>query len=136
MVCYQTVVLDAELTAWNSEGVPDFRALLHKSRSHLCVWVFDILYQRERDLRTLPLVKRRERLDALMARVHSDVIQCSATFSDATALLTACTERNLEGIVSKRADAPYRSGPSADWVKVKCPAWRGANQWRHEFFAR
>ena len=38
----------------------------------------------------------------------------------------------LEGIVSKRRDAPYRSGPSRDWVKTKTEAWREANRerWR------
>jgi ATP-dependent DNA ligase len=50
--------------------------------------------------------------------------------------LAACAEHKLEGIVSKRVDPPYRSGPSSSWIKVKCPEWRLANQWRHEFFAR
>jgi hypothetical protein len=51
-------------------------------------------------------------------------------------LLAACAEHKLEGIVSKRVDRPYRSGPSSSWIKVKCREWRRANQWRHEFFAR
>jgi ATP-dependent DNA ligase len=41
----------------------------------------------------------------------------------------------LEGIVSKRRDFPYRSGP-ADWSKVKCLSWREANKDRGELFNR
>jgi ATP-dependent DNA ligase len=40
----------------------------------------------------------------------------------------------MEGIVSKRLDRPYVSGRTKDWIKVKCPEWREANAWRHEFF--
>jgi ATP-dependent DNA ligase len=40
----------------------------------------------------------------------------------------------LEGVVSKRRDAPYRSGKRSDWIRVKCPAWRAANQQRWRLF--
>lgn len=38
----------------------------------------------------------------------------------------------LDGIVSKRADAPYRSGKRPEWIKTKCPAWREASRDRFE----
>jgi ATP-dependent DNA ligase len=69
-----------------------------------------------------------------MARVNTPSVQCSHVFFDAHALLKACRER--EGIVSKRVDRPYVSGPSKDWIKVKCPEWREANSWRQEFFEK
>jgi bifunctional non-homologous end joining protein LigD len=71
-----------------------------------------------------------------LARVQSNVIRASEVFPDPQRLLAACMEHGLEGIASKRADTPYRSGPSRHWVKVKCPRWREENRWRHEFFAR
>ena len=40
----------------------------------------------------------------------------------------------LEGVVSKRSDAPYRSGALADWIKVKCPTWRESNKERWRLF--
>jgi len=55
---------------------------------------------------------------------------------DSHPLLRVCRERRMEGIVSKRVDRPYTSGPCKDWIKVKCPKWRDANNWRHEFFAK
>jgi bifunctional non-homologous end joining protein LigD len=132
----RSVILDAELTACDLHGWVDFEALLHRKDAHLCIWVFDILLLNGRDLRPLPLEDRREKLDKLMARVPSGVIRRSELFPDAQQLLSACEEHKMEGIVSKRMDAPYTSGPSSNWIKVKCPAWRAANQWRHELFAR
>ena len=51
-------------------------------------------------------------------------------------LLGVCGTHKLEGIVSKRADRPYVSGKTKDWIKVKCPNWREQNSWRHEFFSK
>jgi bifunctional non-homologous end joining protein LigD len=130
------VILDAELTACRDDGWTSFSALLRRCHEHLCIWVFDILSQNGKDLRELPLASRRGKLDALMARVRSDTIRYSEPFPDPIRLLEACAEHKLEGIVSKRIDRPYRSGESNSWIKVKCPQWRQANQWRQEFFAR
>jgi ATP-dependent DNA ligase len=43
---------------------------------------------------------------------------------------------NLEGIVSKRKESPYRSGPTRDWLKIKTASWRAANRDRYEVFAK
>ena len=55
-------------------------------------------------------------------------------FPDGAALLRSCEELKLEGIVSKRADRPYRAGPSRDWLKSKCSGWKAANQERWRMF--
>lgn len=130
----KAVVLDGELTICDDAGNPDFNSLLMKRHGYLCVWVFDILSQFGKDLRHLPLVGRHHKLDRLMERIECPVIRQSRTFLDPHALLRACAQRKLEGIVSKRLDRPYISGPSKDWIKVKCSGWREANTWRHEFF--
>ena len=48
--------------------------------------------------------------------------------------MIACMDRGVEGVVSKRRDAPYRSGSRAEWVKIKCPGWSQANRHRGEMF--
>ena len=102
----------------------------------LCLWVFDILAQNGTDLREQTLSRRRQKLNKLMARSTSPLIRISEIFFDATGLLRACADRKMEGIVSKRVDMPYRSGPAKHWLKTKCPAWREANSRRHEFFQK
>jgi ATP-dependent DNA ligase len=107
----KSVVLDAELTACASDGSPDFDALLRKRTDSLCVWVFDILFHNGKDLRLLTYVERRTRLETLLLRAKSPIIRYSETFADPIPLLSACQSHGLEGIVSKRIDRPYRSGP-------------------------
>jgi bifunctional non-homologous end joining protein LigD len=55
----------------------------------------------------------------LIERFDCPFFMCSEPFDDPAALLRAYEEHGLEGIVSKLADAPYRSGRSKAWVKTK-----------------
>jgi ATP-dependent DNA ligase len=57
-------------------------------------------------------------------------------FTDGQRLLEAAEQHGLEGVVSKRKTAPYRSGECDDWVKVKTVAWREANRERWRLFER
>jgi hypothetical protein len=87
--------------AIDSDGHPDFGALLiPRLDSDVCVWVFDILSLRGQDLRPLPLVTRRYKLDRVMGSCGSPLIQYSEFFSDPYGLLAACGKFKLEGIVA------------------------------------
>jgi ATP-dependent DNA ligase len=55
-------------------------------------------------------------------------------FHDGQKLIEAAEKHKLEGVVSKRHDAPDRSGKCRDWVKVKTAAWREANRERWRLF--
>jgi bifunctional non-homologous end joining protein LigD len=79
------------------------------------------------------LTKRKRALEKNVNKAQDHRLRFSEHFDDGVKLL-ACAERmGLEGIVSKRRDAPYRSGP-ADWIKVKSASWREQNKDRHELF--
>jgi bifunctional non-homologous end joining protein LigD len=80
------------------------------------------------------MVKRRARLQVLMERFGCPDISLSEPFEDGLALLRVAEERGLEGVVSKRRDAPYQSGECRDWRKVKTTAWRVANRDRWRLF--
>ena len=131
----QSCIIDAELTACDEQGLPDFRALhFHRTREReLCVWAFDLLYVNGRDLRAFPLNARRHQLERLIYKANKHWLRLSETFDDGVALLTSCDRMGLEGIVSKRRFAPYRSG-KCDWIKVKTATWREANKDRHDLF--
>ena len=73
------------------------------------------------DLRRKSLAVRRSILKALIGRDEESSIQFSEEFvGEGAVLLKACAEHGLEGIVSKQALAPYRSGRSKTWLKCKC----------------
>ena len=135
----RSVVLDAELVLPSASGAPDFYGLLAgiANRKHeLAVFAFDLLYRDGRDLRRLPLVERRRRLQRLMSRSEIPCLYLVPCFEDGPQLLETAAQFNLEGVVSKRRDAPYRSGACRDWLKVKTAAWREANQERWRLFER
>jgi ATP-dependent DNA ligase len=63
-------------------------------------------------------------------------LRFSDDFADPEKLLEAADRMLLEGIVSKRADQPYRSGKNPGWVKVKTKAWHAANGDRSRLFQK
>ena len=119
--------LDGEIAMLTAEGISDFGALQealgrHGGSKELAFIVFDILHLDGRDLRPLPLIERKTILEKVLAQlpVRSPVqFSPDVTGRGAKFFALAC-KRHLEGIVSKRAAAPYRSGRSGDWQKVKC----------------
>ncbi|MBX9814131.1 MAG: DNA ligase D, partial [Sphingomonas sp.] len=114
-------LIDGEIVAFK-EGRPDFATLRQgiDDRVPLDFFAFDLLELDGEDLRDAPLVERKARLRALIpaddARLHfADHIAGSGE-----ALFETMCREGMEGIVSKRADAPYRGGRGKAWLKVKC----------------
>lgn len=118
-------ILDGEVVALDAQGRPDFSALqaaLASGRTDALVFfVFDLLFLDGEDLRDLPLAERKGRLAEILARVGSDRhLRFVEHFdADGAAVFRSACEMGLEGIVSKKAQAPYRSGRGDRWVKIK-----------------
>jgi bifunctional non-homologous end joining protein LigD len=130
-------IIDGELVACDGAGVPHFYALHFHSRKYgLCLWAFDLLHHNGRDLREPPLLERKNRLEKLIVAANANWLRSSEGFDDGLKLLAEGDRLGLKGIVSKRRDAPYRSGKQCDWVKVKCATWREANKERWRLFER
>lgn len=131
----QSAIIDAELVACDLQGLPDFSALMRNGENpELCCWCFDLLELDGSDLRPLPLIERKSRLTALIHQADTQALRYSDHFTDAEALLAEVARRKMEGILSKKADQPYRSGKNPSWIKVKTGAWKEANASRHELF--
>jgi bifunctional non-homologous end joining protein LigD len=117
--------LDGEIVALNAEGVADFgalqEALSNDDQGAMAFFMFDLLYCDGQDLRPLPLAERKKRLAELMAGHWNDRLRYTDHFKTRPEdLFRAACSLNLEGIVSKKDDAPYRSGRRPQWLKVKC----------------
>lgn len=117
--------LDGEAVVLNAAGMPDFNALQNafdrRSTAEITLFLFDLMYVNGTDIRESPLRARREILAQLMGEVHTDLLRFSEDFAqDPASLVASACKMKLEGIIGKRADAPYRSGRSTDWVKLKC----------------
>jgi bifunctional non-homologous end joining protein LigD len=122
----RTATLDGALVLPDDDGAPDFEGLrtsVREAQEHeLVFFAFDLLYRDGNNLRPLPLTERRRRLVRLVGRAEIPCLHLVQAFDDGVKLLEAAERHGLEGIVSKRRDAPYRSGECRDWVKVKSAA--------------
>ena len=118
------VVLDGEITALNAKGLPDFEALQRADKQAMqTFWAFDLLLREEEDLRLRPLAERKARLAEAIGTQFNPHLRYVDHFEDGEALLEAGARLGLGGIVSKKRDAPYRSGPSHAWIAIKTSAW-------------
>ena len=132
----QSFLIDGEVVIARDDGMSDFRALRSKRRGPEAVlYAFDLLQHDGADLRDLPLIERKQRLARLLGRAKRQAIRFRfnehLTGDGPTVFNHAC-RMGLEGIVSKRTDAPYRSGPSRTWLKSKNPASEAVRREREE----
>ena len=121
----RSALIDGEIMVEDERGVASFSglqaALKAGEANSFIYYVFDLLHLDGRDLTALPLIGRKQQLKRLIGEKAEGPIRYSEHFEEAGPLVLrhAC-EMGLEGIVSKRADAPYRGGRSEALIKTKC----------------
>lgn len=117
-----SVILDAEACIQGAGGVTDF-AKLH-TRGHeasVMAYAFDLMMQDDEDLRREPWSKRNGLLKKLLRRSYGGLYYSEPIKGDGPTIFKHACKLGLEGIVSKRTSAPYRSGRTRHWVKTKNP---------------
>jgi bifunctional non-homologous end joining protein LigD len=118
----ENAIVDGEIIVLNAAGLSDFaelRKAITRRQHDLYFVAFDLLHLDGHDLRNMPLEDRREILEGI---IPPDIrIQFSQALpGDAKAIYHLVDKAGLEGMVSKRKDAKYRSGDSNAWWKIKC----------------
>jgi bifunctional non-homologous end joining protein LigD len=118
----KTFTLDGEAVVSGADGVAVFDALhrRHKAADAM-LYAFDLLELNGKDLRPLPLVDRKTKLARLLKSAPLGIVFSEHTDQEGATVFRHACKLGLEGIVSKRLTAPYRSGLSRDWLKVKNP---------------
>jgi len=124
-------VIDGELVIPDPQGKPSFQALQKRARlsraidvrraaaeSPAVFYAFDLLGFEDRDLRALPLTERKRILRMVLPPLGP--IRFVDHFEqDGKTLMQHVTALGLEGIVGKKADAPYKGGRTPNWVKIR-----------------
>ncbi len=121
-------VVDGELCALAENHMPDFSALQAAISSGdtggLVYFAFDLLFEGPEDLRKLPLSHRKARLQAYIDRIpkaaRGRIRYVDHFATTGQAILESACRMDLEGVISKKLDAPYTEGRSATWLKSKC----------------
>lgn len=120
----RTALLDGEVAALLPDGRTSFQALQNATstgtRPPLAYFVFDLLHLDGEDLSHLPLEERKARLARLLGSGRGIVRFAPHVAGGGASVFREACRLGLEGIVSKRADQPYRPGRNAGWVKTKC----------------
>ena len=122
-------LLDGEVVALEDDGTTNFQLLQNSlnqsATANLVYFAFDLLYLDGYDLTSSPLLSRKELLEQLLETKTPDSAKgANIRYSDhwigqGDALFEKARQMGLEGIIAKRADQPYRSGRSRDWLKIK-----------------
>jgi bifunctional non-homologous end joining protein LigD len=121
----ENAILDGEVVVQRQDGTTDFQALQNyikgRKKGTLAYFLFDLPYLDGYDLSAVPLERRKQALKALLQPKKFAVMRFGGGIvgQGETVLRRAC-EMGIEGIISKKVDAPYQQERSASWVKTKC----------------
>ncbi|MBR0954630.1 DNA ligase D [Bradyrhizobium canariense] len=123
------MMIDGEIVALDHNGAPNFSslqaALSDGKTEELIFFAFDLLFAEGLDYRRLPLGERKARLKGVLEarkRKSTQIRYVEHFESGGDAVLQSACKLELEGVVSKKLDAPYRSGRTESWAKAKCRA--------------
>ena len=116
-------VADGEIVAFQ-DGITSFARLQRRARERVPVYlyVFDLPRHEGEDLRPRPLRERKARLRRALAFEGPVRFTPHRNGEHGEELYREACSKGLEGVIAKRADSPYRSSRSRDWLKLKCHA--------------
>ena len=118
-----SALIDGEIVALDGKGNPDFSRLqqaLKEEKDGLTLFAFDLLERNGEDVTKLTNIERKERLSIALAEGNDRIRFADHLFGAGEKLLDAMCKAGQEGIISKRADAPYRGRRTRNWLKIKC----------------
>jgi bifunctional non-homologous end joining protein LigD len=120
----ERALIDGEVVVLDDDGHVSFAALQQamKSKAPLTFFAFDLLEINGEDTGRLPQIERKARLEEIVGAYgeQSAIYYSEHVRGEGEEVFKRLCEEGQEGIVSKRANAPYRSGRNRSWLKVKC----------------
>jgi bifunctional non-homologous end joining protein LigD len=130
----RSCVIDGEVVVLDDEGRAVFERLQRGPRINrdALVFAFDLLELNGQDLKREPLHTRKTTLLSLLKGAPHGILYTEHMEGDGPMIFRHACQFGCEGIVSKRADSPYRSGRSRNWIKTKAPAAIEAQRVRSE----
>jgi bifunctional non-homologous end joining protein LigD len=119
------IIVDGEVVSVEPNGRTNFSQLQADIKAgrqdRLTFYAFDLLFLDGEDLRALPLLERKARLLKVLKKAKPPgFIYSEHHTAFAKELLASACKMNLEGLIAKRPDAPYRSDRNETWLKLKC----------------
>ncbi len=119
------LILDGVIIVPDGHSASEYNALTNAlyvggNSADMLYYAFDLLYHDGFDVRAAPLLARKSVPAKLIGTEHSPILISDHLEIDGARMFAEACKMGLEGIVSKLADSPYRSGRSDTWIKVNC----------------
>ncbi len=118
----ESFVVDGEIVSFDESGKSDFgllQACLKNNTNNLYYCVFDLLALNGEDLRDIPLIERKKKLERLLFKAKENIIYSSHT-NKGKETFEFAKENYLEGIIAKKEKSKYIGKRTEDWLKIKC----------------
>jgi len=118
----ESAVLDGEIVCLDESGKSQFKSLMYR-RGEVYFYAFDILQLNARDLRSLPLHVRKQKLKGLTPDQPSALLYVDHVEEHGERLFHLACREDLEGIVAKLRNGTYDCQHGTSWIKIKNPVY-------------
>jgi len=116
-------LIDGEAVALDKKGKPSFQLLQSSFKggdADIAFYAFDLLVDQGEDIAGLSNLERKARLDALLRAASAPILYGDHIIGKGEKLFEAVCKEGGEGIISKKAGAPYKGERARNWLKIKC----------------
>jgi bifunctional non-homologous end joining protein LigD len=131
----KSFTIDGEAVVLGPGGLALFDELRRREAAHM-LFAFDLIEHDGGDLRNLPFLERKAALVRLLRATKAGILFNEHIAEDGPVVFAHACRLGAEGIVSKKIDSAYRSGPCRVWIKVRNPASIAVQRERSEMWNR
>jgi bifunctional non-homologous end joining protein LigD len=133
----KSFTIDGEAVVLGHDGLSRFEELSRREAARAAIlYAFDLIELDGEDLRCRPFLDRKAALARLLRETEAGILLNEHIAEDGATVFAHACQVGAEGIVSKRVDGTYRSGPSRVWIKVRNPASTAVQRERSEIWNR
>jgi bifunctional non-homologous end joining protein LigD len=133
----ESFTIDGEPVVLGPDGLTRFEELQRRAAAHAAIlYAFDLIEHDGEDMRNLPFLGRKAALARLLRDTEAGILLNEHIAEDGATVFADACQLGAEGIVSKRVDGTYRSGPCRVWIKVRNPTSIAVQRERSEKWNR
>jgi bifunctional non-homologous end joining protein LigD len=133
----KSFTIDGEAVVLGPDGLSRFEELSRREAARTAIlYAFDLIERDGEDLRNLPFLDRKAALARLLRNTKAGILLNEHIAEDGQIVFGHACRLGAEGIVSKKIDGTYRSGPCRVWIKVRNPASIAVQRERSEIWNR
>jgi bifunctional non-homologous end joining protein LigD len=133
----KSFTIDGEAVVLGPDGLSRFEELSRREAARTAIlYAFDLIEHDGEDLRNLPFLDRKAALARLLRKTKVGILLNEHIAENGPTVFAHACRLGAEGIVSKKVDGAYQSGPCRVWIKVRNPASMAVQRERSEIWNR